>query len=310
MNNLSSRLITSTKSALLKSKKTIWWLLKLILPISLLVSLLQYWGIIAQIAVILSPIFSIIGLPGESAVVFITSIFLPLYAPIAIIATLVLTIRQITILALMCLISHNLFVESAVQRKTGSSPVLMFALRLFFSLISAYILNLLLPTHLGSNHPIQRIIEFSGFGEMLINWVQNASYLSLKIALIVSGLMILQSILKEFKLINIISKTFTPLMRIMGLSADSSFLWVVAQTLGLAYGSAVMVEEVENKEITLNSAKLLNFHIAINHSLLEDTLLFAAIGVPVGWIVAPRVILAIIIVWIVRVISTFRYEKL
>ena len=92
-------------------------------------------------------------------------------------------------------------------------------------------------------------------------------------------------------------------MKIMGLTDESSFLWFVAQTLGLTYGSAVMLEEVENKEITPYSANLLNFHIAINHSLLEDTLLFVAIGVPVLWITIPRIILAIIVVWSIRLLT-------
>jgi hypothetical protein len=89
----------------------------------------------------------------------------------------------------------------------------------------------------------------------------------------------------------------------MGLSNESSFLWFVAQTLGLAYGSAVMIEEVENNEISHNSANLLNYHIAVNHSLLEDTLLFVAIGVPAGWIITPRFLFAISIVWSVRLIK-------
>lgn len=306
MNTLSKRLFNSAKSAFPKARKTIWWLLKIFLPISLIVSFLQYWGVITQIARLLSPVFSLIGLPGESAVVFITSIFLPLYGPIAIISTLPMDMREITILALMCLISHNLFVETAIQKKTGSSAVIMFFLRLSTSIVGAYILNLLLPLYIGTNHAIQKSIQFESVMEMLRNWIVNAGFLSLKISLIITGLMILQSILKEFNVLNIISKIFAPLMRMMGLSNESSFLWFVAQTLGLTYGSVVMIDEVENKTITLRSANLLNYHVAINHSLLEDTLLFVAIGVPAGWIIAPRFILAILIVWSVRGITKLR----
>ena len=306
MNLITNRLYTSSLTGVRKAAKTVWWLLKLIIPISLLVSFLQYWGIIADIAVFLKPIFSIVGLPGESAVVFISSIFLPLYGPIAIIATLPLTIREITILAIMCLISHNLLVETAIQRKTGSKFLIMFFLRLITSLICAYLLNLLLPENLGGNHVIQKSIEFTNVREMLVNWAGNAGFLALKIGLIVTGLMILQNILKEFNILSIISKVFAPVMRVMGLSDDSSFLWFVAQTLGLTYGSAVMIEEVNNKEITPESANLLNYHIAINHSLLEDTLLFVAIGVPAGWIIVPRFAFAILVVWSVRIILKLR----
>ena len=309
MNTLSKRLYTSSLSAFPKAGKTIWWLLKIILPISLIVSFLQYWGVITQIAGLLSPAFSLIGLPGESAVVFITSIFLPLYGPIAIIATLPMNMREITILALMCLISHNLFVETAIQKKTGSSALIMFFLRLSTSIIGAFVLNLLLPEQIGSAHAVQKSLEFGNIPDMLRNWIVNAGWLSLKISLIITGLMMLQSILKEFNVLIVISKIFAPLMRMMGLSNDSSFLWFVAQTLGLTYGSAVMIDEVENNSITSESANLLNYHIAINHSLLEDTLLFVAIGVPAGWIIGPRFILAILVVWSVRGIMKFKHLK-
>ena len=300
MNTFYKRLYISILNAYPKARKTVWWLLKIILPISLAVSFLQYWGIIAQIAFLLAPIFSLIGLPGESAIVFISSIFLSLYAPIAIIATLVLDIREITILALMCLISHNMIVETAIQKKTGSSAIIMFLLRIFASFVGAYLLNLLLPGHLGVSEVTQKQVVFTNTAEMLLNWVISAGWLSLKITLIVSGLMMLQSILKEFNILSVLSRSFSPLMRVMGLSNDSSFLWFVAQTLGLTYGSAVMIEEVDRNEISPENADLLNYHIAINHSLLEDTLLFVAIGVPASWIIVPRFVLAIIVVWSVK----------
>ena len=308
MNTISKRLFKSSVSVLPKAGKTIWWLLKIILPISLIVSFLQYWGIVSQIASLLSPAFSMIGLPGESAVVFITSIFLPLYAPIAIITTLPLDLREITILALMCLISHNLFVETAVQKKTGSSVLIMFFLRLSTSILGAFILNYLLPEQFGSSQTIQQSPVFLNVQDMLYRWIIGAGLLSLKISLIITGLLILQNILKEFNILIVIARTFAPLMSFFGLSKDCSFLWFIAQTLGLTYGSAVSIEAVESKTISLKNADLLNYHIAINHSLLEDTLLFVAIGVPVGWIVAPRLILAMLVVWSVRGITKVRYK--
>jgi hypothetical protein len=220
-----------------------------------------------------------------------------------------MSMRQITILALMCLISHNLFVETAIQKKTGSSAFIMFFLRLCTSIVGAFILNLILPDHIGSSHVIQKSLVFGNMQEMLTNWILSAGQLSLKMSLIISGLMILQSILKEFDLLDKISRLFAPLMRIMGLTNDSSFLWFVAQSLGLGYGSAVMFEEIDNKSIKPAHANLLNYHIAINHSLLEDTLLFVAIGVPAGWIIAPRVFLAMGVVWSVRLILKFKVKK-
>ncbi|MBN2767173.1 MAG: nucleoside recognition protein [Paludibacteraceae bacterium] len=300
MNTFFNQLLSATKSAFPKAGKTIWWLLKIIIPISFLVSLLQFSGLLSMFAVYMSPLFSLIGLPGESAIVFISSMFLSLYAPIAIIATLPLDIREISILALMCLVSHNLIVETAVQRKTGSSGLIMFSLRFVSSFILAFILHKILPDQPSSNMQLSHEVINPSFSEMLSTWLWSSFDLILKIVLIVTGLMIMQQILKEFKLLDKVAAIFSPLMKFMGLSADSAFLWFVAQTVGLAYGSAIMTEAVHNNEISPRNANLLNFHIAINHSLLEDTLLFVAIGVPAAWIVFPRLLWAIVVVWIVR----------
>lgn len=306
MNRTTNRLYASSVQALPKARKTIWWLLKIIIPISLVVSLLQYWGIIAQFAAVLAPAFSLIGLPGESAIVFISSFFLPLYAPIAILATLTLNLREITILALMCLISHNMIVETAIQKKTGSSALIMFTLRICFSFVAAVILNWLLPAQMGAVGAAQALTQFTTVGEMLSSWLVSAGWLVFKITLIVTGLMMLQSVLKEFKVLDFLAKMLSPFMRVMGLSDNSSFLWFVSQTLGLTYGSAIVLEAIEKQEIEAENANLLNCHIAINHSLLEDTLLFVAIGVPVGWLVIPRFAFAIGVVWFVRLIMRIK----
>lgn len=302
MKQIYQRILDSAISALPKSKKTVWWLLKIIIPTSLFVSLLNYYGVIAWISGYLTPVFSIIGLPGESAIVFISSLFLPLYAPIAIIATLPLDMREITILALMCLISHNMIVESAIQKKTGTSFFIMYSVRLMASFAGAYFLNLLLPERIGGSHQMSEVVIHPDFLSMITHWLISAGWLMLKIALIVTGLMMLQNILKAFNILTYLSRTFAPLMKFFGLSRESSFLWFVAQILGLTYGSAVIIDQVEQNEVSKSDANLLNYHIAINHSLLEDTLLFVAIGVPAIWITFPRIFLAMVAVWTARYI--------
>ena len=132
-----------------KATQTSIWLLKLILPISLAFRLLDYSGLLAYVADFLNPAFIHLGLPGNTAIIFISSIFLPLYAPLAIITSISLTLRELTILALMCQLAHNLPVESAIQAKTGTSFWAMFGVRIFMSIIIGFVLNLFLPAEMG-----------------------------------------------------------------------------------------------------------------------------------------------------------------
>jgi hypothetical protein len=47
-------------------------------------------------------------------------------------------------------------------------------------------------------------------------------------------------------------------------------------------------------------ADLFNHHAGICHSLLEDTTLFLAVGIPFFWITLPRFLLALLVVWLER----------
>jgi len=298
------RILKAVRGSFPKAGRTIFWLLKLIIPISLAVRLLQYSGLLDYVSVVLNPLFQAVGLPGSSSIAFVCSIFLPLYAPIAIISSLGMTVREMTILAIMCLISHNTLVESAVQKRTGSSYFFMLGLRIGMSFLAAFIWNLVLPENMGTATSVAFVqVADIPLSQVLMDWASGIVVLSIKIALIVTALMILQRLLEEFRIMDALSRIFAPMMRFMGLSKDCSFLWFIANIVGLTYGSAILIEEVEEGKLSRSDAKMLNNHLAISHSLLEDTLIFVAIGVPILWITVPRVLLAIAAVWVIRGVS-------
>ena len=54
----------SVVEALPVALKTGWWLIRLIIPVSLAVTLLKFFGILAILSNFLTPLFSLIGLPG------------------------------------------------------------------------------------------------------------------------------------------------------------------------------------------------------------------------------------------------------
>lgn len=298
------RIIKCFKAALKPGIKTALWLLKITIPVSLAVTLLNYFGVIAWIGFYLNPFFKLIGLPGQSGLVVITSMLLNIYSAIAVIESLSFNMREVTILSLMCLIAHNLITETIIQKKTGSNAFRMVILRICVSILSAILLNWLLPLSLAQKINTQiHTVQTSGFLELLKKWIGDISYLAIKIILIVNGIMFFQKLLAEFKLYDLIIKYISPLIKAMGLPVKTAFLWIVGNIVGLAYGGAIMIEETEQGQITKEDTNILNHHLAISHSTLEDTLLFVAIGVPIFWILVPRVALAIMVVWTVRAIN-------
>ncbi|MDR1554155.1 MAG: nucleoside recognition protein [Prevotellaceae bacterium] len=299
--NIKIRLRDSIKNAFPSALRTAWWVVKLTVCVSLAVTILDYLGVVKWFSHIATPIFTHIGLTGESALAYITGYFVNIYSAIAVITTLDLSFRAITIIAVMCLCSHNMIIETAVQKKTGSSAVRMFILRTVAAFVAAFILNLVLPESQAVNKNIGQIATNSNIIEILQAWGISTVKLVIRMVVLIILLTIMQRVLNELGIVNILSKILSPVLRILGLPVKTSFLWIVANTLGLAYGAAVMIEETSQGKINKIEADLLNHHIAISHSSLEDVLLFAAIGASFWWMITIRLALAFISVWIRRI---------
>jgi hypothetical protein len=298
----------SIKNALPSALHTAWWVVKLTVGVSFAVTALDYLGVVKWFSQISTPVFTYIGLTGESALAYITGYFVNIYSAIAVVTTLDLSFRSITIIAVMCLCSHNMIIETAVQKKTGSSAVRMCILRTLAAFVSAFILNLVLPEQQASNANIAQTAIDNNIIEILHVWGISTIKLVIRMVTIIILLTILQRILNELGIIKILSKILSPLLRVFGLPLKTSFLWIVANTLGLAYGAAVMLEETSQGKINKIETDLLNHHIAISHSNLEDVLLFAAIGASFWWMIIIRLALAFISVWIRRIELHFRHQ--
>jgi hypothetical protein len=297
-----ARAVRAVADGAKSSLKTVWFLLKVVVPVTFAVALLGWLGILAWISGFLGPLMGIVGLPGQAALVLISSIFLNIYAAIAVAGSMTLDLKAATILALMCLTAHNMIVETAVMKKTGSSAIKMIALRVGTALVAGYVLHLVLPASMAqasystASPPGAR----PAFGPMLAAWAASTGLLSLKIVLIVLAVMVGQRLLGEFKVLDLLSRLLAPFMRFFGLPREASFLWIVINVVGYSYGAGVVLEQVGAGSMKKQDADLFNHHAGICHSLVEDTALYAAVGIPLLWITLPRLALGALVVWLER----------
>jgi len=292
--------------------KTAWWLIKITVPVSFGVMLLGYFGILALMAQYTGPVFSHIGLPGISAIVLVTSIFTNIYSVVAVLSMLQLPMREGIILASMCLVSHGFIIETAVMKRTGSSAIRMLILRLCGSFVIAWMLNLIMPGRISIDQlTITRLHE--EFSVVLLQWLSSISITTLKILVLVNILLIFQRILDEFGWMGAIEKPLSPFMKMMGLPRSTTLSWIVANLIGLAYGSAIMIDESEKGKMNRADADLLNHHISLSHSQLEDPLLFLTLGYAIHWLIWPRIIIAVAAVWLrkaeIRISAYYRRKR-
>ena len=131
----------------------------------------------------------------------------------------------------------------------------------------------------------------------LWEWFLSALKLVIMMVAIIYSLNILQRLLREFGVMEKIAKVFRPLMSVFGLPSNTVFLWIVANIIGLGYGAAAMLDELERGDVGRRDVLLLDTHICISHSNLEDLLLLTACGA-VWWIMLlSRWAMSIVLVW-------------
>ncbi|MCJ7806038.1 MAG: nucleoside recognition protein [Clostridia bacterium] len=144
-----ANLLEPVIKGLKKSLHLIWMLTKIILPVSCLVAVLDYYGIINSIAGFFTPSMALFGLPGEATIALLLSFFVSFYAALGVITTIALDAQQITVLAVMIGICHELPVETVVCSYTGLRIPVSAALRLVTALAAGLLLNTIYNLALG-----------------------------------------------------------------------------------------------------------------------------------------------------------------
>lgn len=291
------RIAACVKEVLPSTTKTCIWIIKITVAVSFAMMLLKYFDILPWISDAVSPVFRVFGLPGSAALAFVSGYFVNVYSCIAVITTLDLDARALTILCTMVMCAHSMVLETAVLRKTGAGGVRMVIVRT----LSAFILGILLNRILPGSATLD--VAAAGAGEKLSFWLTfrewflSALKLVLMMVCIIYTLNILQRLLREFGIMEKIARVFRPLMTVFGLPSDTVFLWIVANIIGLGYGAAAMLDELDRGGISRRDVLLLDTHICISHSNLEDLLLLSACGALWWVLLLARWAMSIVLVW-------------
>ena len=291
-------LLGSLKRGLLVGLRTTWTLGKIIFPITLIVAVLQYTPILPWIMKTISPLMKLVGLTGDAAIPIVLGAFLNLYAAIGAILTLHFTVKEVFILALMVSFSHNLFVESSVAMKTGIKLWVVLTTRLGLSIVSAIVINLV--WHGGGEVAQYGFIKAStavpdGFIAILLAAVQKAALGILQLAIIVIPLMAVIQFLKDIQWLQKFSKTMAPVTRVLGMKENTSTTLTAGVFFGLAYGAGVMLQAVKEDGVSKKDLTLVFLFLFASHAVVEDTLIFVPLGIPVWPLLVIRLCVAILL---------------
>lgn len=116
-------------------------LARIVVPVYIMVTFLKYTPAMGFIARLFEPVMRLVGLPGEASIAIVLGYLTNLYAALGAIASLNLSAKETTIIALMLLISHAMPMETAVSLKTGVNGLVMLAIRTLLSVLAGVALS-------------------------------------------------------------------------------------------------------------------------------------------------------------------------
>ncbi|MTH53774.1 hypothetical protein GKZ89_10190 [Bacillus mangrovi] len=277
---------------------TTWTLGKVIFPVTLLVGILRYTPVLDWIIQVITPLMGLIGLRGEAAIPLVLGNFLNLYAGIAGILTLDLTVKEVFILAVMLSFSHNLIIESTVAAKVGLKLWLILLVRIGLAVISAAVINLVWQgggelAQYGFISKGESVPD--GWGEILLDAVGKGVLGIVQLAAIVIPLMIIMQFMKDFGWLHVFSRWMAPVTRFLGMKENTSMTLVAGLTIGLAYGAGVMIQAVKEDGVSYRDLTLAFIFLVSCHAVVEDTLIFVPLGIPVLPLFIIRVVTAVLL---------------
>jgi len=144
---------------------------------------------------------------------------------------------------------------------------------------------------------IEMIAKDAFFGSLSTLWAM---------AKVVIPLMILLQLLRDYKILEKISKKLLPLSKILGISKEAMLPLIIGLFIGISYGAGAVKETAEEANLSKKDIFLIGIFLSSCHGFIETTLIFAMIGANIWVITLGRLILAIVLTIVMSKVVNFK----
>ncbi len=279
-----------------------WGLLKIIVPVMIIVEIAMRMGIVDIISRWCEPAMSLVGLPAETAIILATNLLVGLYgaaaALVALGPNLTLTVADMTVLGGIILFVHSLPMEQIIVKKTGVSLLFSLATRFFAALLYAWILHLIFSTFDLFTDPATILITVGAENTdtSWLGWIKSSLMGLFGIFWILLFMITLLRVLDITGVTRKITKLLTPGLKLLGIGPNAAPLTMIGILLGLAFGGALILREVQKGQLQPKSIFLSLIFMGFCHSLIEDTLIVMAFGGHWSGVLVGRILVSLLLI--------------
>ncbi len=308
MADLRSQLRTGIIAGIKRGWRSFLWISRIVIPVSLLTTLLVWSGLLEHLSFLFSPMMNFINLPFQAAIPIISGMLTNLYVAIAAMTAMPFSVEQMTLIAVFTLICHNLITEGIIQHKSGINIVKITLIRIAAATLTVLAVSLFLG---DTSEPVTAPavpVAAEPLPTVMKEWAVDLLVLLARILGIITAVMVVLELSESLGWTERAVRFLRPLMKVLGLSEQTATLWVTSGGFGLMYGGAITIDKVRKGILRKDELERLHLSIGINHSMVEDPALFLVAGVNPFWLWVPKLITAIIAVHLYRAIRYLRYR--
>ena len=303
--SLQNRLAHALAEVLRQSLRTSFDLFKVIVPIIVLIRVLDLLGVVKYLGIALAPVMELVGLRGETGLVWATTMVTNLYGGAAVFVSLdvPMSAAQATVLTTMMLIAHNLPVELHIAQKAGARLRAMAVLRVGGALLAGFSLNHFYRATGWLSQPNKAVFR-GATDNSWPAWLQGQGIFLLTVMAIILALMLLIRALKAVGVMDLLARLMEPGLRLLGMSRDAAPVTVIGMTLGLTYGGGIIIQEARSGILGKRDVFFSLALMGLTHSLVEDTILMMTLGGRLSGILVWRAVFSLLVIFLlVRVLG-------
>ena len=127
-------------------------------------------------------------------------------------------------------------------------------------------------------------------------------YIALLLAAIIIPLMVGLALLRDARLLDRAAGLLKPLMKRLNLSNRAAFPLLAGFFLGIVIGSGVIIAFAREGSLTKRDLMLVLVFLGICHSIIEDTVVFVALGANWWVLISARFLLAALVAFLVSLL--------
>ena len=289
-----------------------WEIAQVMVPLLIVLKIFKELGWIQYLAWPLEPLMELVGLPPETGLVWATGLLSNHYSALAVYLSLMadmpaLTVAQITILASMMLIAHNVVVEGAILRKCGVSFWGQVVLRMVSALAFGMLLHLIFSSFGVFEQAASSVWQAPLADVGLAAWIWDQLVNLAAIFAIIFGLVFLMRLLSFLSLTDLFARVLGPVLGLMGIDRKAATITVIGLTMGLGYGGGLIIYEARNGSLNQEDVFAACSLMSLSHGLIDDTILMSLIGASWIGMFWGRLVFSLVVVAILtRVMILFR----